>query len=185
MREVVKAFTDNPVTDNAPMDPFHHASSSATSASSSFFQSEDSHRYGSCEKKSASPNGYAANTASWQSQPAKSKAKAGRGYLMYSTLSERSKNKQGVSFSQPPLPALPALEDDVVLEARATHSYRAKEANQLSFSKGATLQVIEQNRSGWWLCELAGKQGLAPSNHLRLLDMANELSSSNCGYGGY
>ncbi len=82
-----------------------------------------------------------------------------------------------------PLPPLP--EDEDVIEAVATHNYLAPDVSQLSLIKGAKLTVIEQQSSGWWLCELNGKRGLAPSNRLQLIEpVLEEGSGYQAGFSG-
>ncbi len=81
----------------------------------------------------------------------------------------------------PPLPEDDS--DDDVIEAAATRGYLARDASQLTLVKGARLTVIEQQSSGWWLCELDGKRGLAPSNHLQLVMPETATQQQQAGSG--
>ncbi|KAM9364357.1 cas scaffolding protein family member 4 [Pholidichthys leucotaenia] len=57
-------------------------------------------------------------------------------------------------------------------QAKALYDNRAECADELAFRKGDILTVINQNvggTSGWWMCSLYGRHGLAPANRLRLL----------------
>ncbi len=64
----------------------------------------------------------------------------------------------------------PPFIEESVKTAVAKGAYAAKGPSQLSFAKGDTLQVIEQKPSGWWICQLNSKQGLAPGTWLRLVE---------------
>lgn len=59
--------------------------------------------------------------------------------------------------------------------AKALYDNTAECPDELAFRKGDILTVMEQNvadTSGWWMCSLYGRQGLAPANRLRLLSQA-------------
>ncbi len=65
----------------------------------------------------------------------------------------------------------PRLEGDGdVFEALAKGNCQARDARQLSFMKGDKLTVIEKQPSGWWMCELNGKRGLAAGSWLQLVE---------------
>lgn len=56
--------------------------------------------------------------------------------------------------------------------AKALYDNTAECPDELAFRKGDIVMVMEQNvpgTSGWWMCSLYGRQGLAPANRLRLL----------------
>ncbi|KAJ3602685.1 hypothetical protein NHX12_030434 [Muraenolepis orangiensis] len=56
--------------------------------------------------------------------------------------------------------------------AKALYDNTAECSDELAFRKGDVLAVMERNvadTSGWWLCSLHGRQGLAPANRLQLL----------------
>uniref|UniRef100_A0A8C6UF61 SH3 domain-containing protein n=1 Tax=Neogobius melanostomus TaxID=47308 RepID=A0A8C6UF61_9GOBI len=58
------------------------------------------------------------------------------------------------------------------LNMSALYDNTAECPDELAFRKGDILTVMEQNvagTSGWWMCSLYGRQGLAPGNRLRLL----------------
>ncbi|XP_043220619.1 breast cancer anti-estrogen resistance protein 1-like isoform X1 [Amphibalanus amphitrite] len=49
----------------------------------------------------------------------------------------------------------------------------ADSPDELSFRRGDTLTVVEQNTGGlqgWWLCSFRGRQGIVPGNRLQLLE---------------
>ena len=56
--------------------------------------------------------------------------------------------------------------------ARALYDNAAECAEELAFRKGEVLSVVDRRpggASGWWLCSLHGRQGVAPANRLQLL----------------
>ncbi|KAM4842280.1 cas scaffolding protein family member 4 [Thomomys bottae] len=66
------------------------------------------------------------------------------------------------------------LKDGVpkMLLARALYDNRPDCVDELAFSRGDILMVLEQNvpeSEGWWKCLLHGRQGLAPANRLIIL----------------
>ncbi|KAF6284150.1 Cas scaffold protein family member 4 [Rhinolophus ferrumequinum] len=61
------------------------------------------------------------------------------------------------------------------LLARALYDNRADCSEELAFSRGDILTILEQNvpeSEGWWKCLLHGRQGLAPANRLQILTEA-------------
>lgn len=58
-----------------------------------------------------------------------------------------------------------------MLLARAVYDNAADSPDELSFTQGDVLVVLEQavpNMAGWWLCSFHGRIGLVPGNRLRL-----------------
>uniref|UniRef100_A0A3Q0QYJ4 Cas scaffold protein family member 4 n=1 Tax=Amphilophus citrinellus TaxID=61819 RepID=A0A3Q0QYJ4_AMPCI len=56
--------------------------------------------------------------------------------------------------------------------AKALYDNTAECADELAFRRGDILTVINQSvagTSGWWMCSLYGRHGLAPANRLKLL----------------
>nr|XP_020503024.1 cas scaffolding protein family member 4 [Labrus bergylta] len=56
--------------------------------------------------------------------------------------------------------------------AKALYDNTAECADELAFRKGDIVTVMDQNvagTSGWWMCSLHGRHGLAPANRLQLL----------------
>lgn len=52
----------------------------------------------------------------------------------------------------------------------------------MAFRKGDIVTVMDQNvagSSGWWMCSLYGRQGLAPANRLQLLPHAGTAAGSS------
>lgn len=61
------------------------------------------------------------------------------------------------------------------LLARALYDNCADCSEELAFSRGDILTILEQNvpeSEGWWKCLLHGRQGLAPANRLQILTEA-------------
>lgn len=58
------------------------------------------------------------------------------------------------------------------LLARALYDNHPDCSDELAFSRGDILTIVEQNipeSEGWWKCVLHGRQGLAPANRLQVL----------------
>jgi hypothetical protein len=56
--------------------------------------------------------------------------------------------------------------------ARALYDNHPDCCDELAFSRGDILTILEQNvpeSEGWWKCLLHGRQGLAPANRLQIL----------------
>lgn len=56
--------------------------------------------------------------------------------------------------------------------AKALYDNTAECADELAFRKGDIVIVMDQNvagTSGWWMCSLYGRHGLAPANRLKIL----------------
>ncbi|XP_035008251.2 cas scaffolding protein family member 4 [Hippoglossus stenolepis] len=56
--------------------------------------------------------------------------------------------------------------------AKALYDNTAECADELAFRKGDIVVVVDQHvagTSGWWMCSLYGRHGLAPANRLQLL----------------
>lgn len=56
--------------------------------------------------------------------------------------------------------------------AKALYDNIAESADELAFRKGDIVTVMDQSvagTSGWWMCTLYGRNGLAPANRLQLL----------------
>uniref|UniRef100_A0A8D2AQL1 Cas scaffold protein family member 4 n=1 Tax=Sciurus vulgaris TaxID=55149 RepID=A0A8D2AQL1_SCIVU len=61
------------------------------------------------------------------------------------------------------------------LLARALYDNHPDCSDELGFSRGDILTILEQNvpeSEGWWKCRLHGRQGLAPANRLQILTEA-------------
>lgn len=66
--------------------------------------------------------------------------------------------------------------------AKALYDNTAECADELAFRKGDIVTVMHQNvggTSGWWMCSLYGRHGLAPANRLQLLPQTTTASSVN------
>uniref|UniRef100_A0A3Q3BE79 Cas scaffold protein family member 4 n=1 Tax=Kryptolebias marmoratus TaxID=37003 RepID=A0A3Q3BE79_KRYMA len=64
--------------------------------------------------------------------------------------------------------------------AKALYDNTAECADELAFKKGDIITVMDENvagTSGWWMCSLHGRHGLAPANRLKLLQ--DNKTSSN------
>ncbi|XP_031156076.1 cas scaffolding protein family member 4 [Sander lucioperca] len=65
--------------------------------------------------------------------------------------------------------------------AKALYDNTAECADELAFRKGDIIMVIDQNvagTSGWWMCSLYGRHGLAPANRLQLLPQTGTTARS-------
>ena len=45
--------------------------------------------------------------------------------------------------------------------------YTAEEDDEISFSKGLVVDVLQKSLDGWWLVRCEGKTGLAPATFLK------------------
>ena len=55
------------------------------------------------------------------------------------------------------------------LLAQALYNFQATFDNELSFSAGDILEIINQNDNGWWYASLKGKFGFIPDNFVKLM----------------
>ncbi|XP_034054565.1 cas scaffolding protein family member 4 isoform X2 [Gymnodraco acuticeps] len=65
--------------------------------------------------------------------------------------------------------------------AKALYDNTAECADELAFRKGDIVMVMDQSvagTSGWWMCSLYGRHGLAPANRLQLLPQTGTTASS-------
>ncbi|XP_042361663.1 cas scaffolding protein family member 4 isoform X2 [Plectropomus leopardus] len=65
--------------------------------------------------------------------------------------------------------------------AKALYDNTAECADELAFRKGDIVMVLNQNvagTSGWWMCSLYGRHGLAPANRLQLLPQTGTNAGS-------
>uniref|UniRef100_UPI0037E99C97 cas scaffolding protein family member 4 isoform X2 n=1 Tax=Semicossyphus pulcher TaxID=241346 RepID=UPI0037E99C97 len=65
--------------------------------------------------------------------------------------------------------------------AKALYDNTAECADELAFRKGDIVIVMDQNvagTSGWWMCSLYGRLGLAPANRLQLLPETGTATGS-------
>ncbi|CAD5222046.1 unnamed protein product [Bursaphelenchus xylophilus] len=57
------------------------------------------------------------------------------------------------------------------MEAMALHDFRGEEADELSFTRGQILKVLDKDEDRhWFKAELNGQEGLIPSNYIRLME---------------
>ncbi|KAM9757932.1 cas scaffolding protein family member 4 isoform 2-T2 [Menidia menidia] len=69
--------------------------------------------------------------------------------------------------------------------ARALYDNTAECADELAFRKGDIVTVMDQSvagTSGWWMCSLYGRHGLAPANRLKLLPQAGPQAAGPSGH---
>ncbi|XP_040014587.1 cas scaffolding protein family member 4 isoform X2 [Xiphias gladius] len=67
--------------------------------------------------------------------------------------------------------------------AKALYDNTAECADELAFRKGDIVMVVDQHvagTSGWWMCSLYGRHGLAPANRLQLLPQTGTTAGSLC-----
>jgi len=55
------------------------------------------------------------------------------------------------------------------MKVRGIYDYNATAETELSFKTGDILVVVDQDDSGWWYCELNGKQGFVPNNYVETI----------------
>ncbi|KAI0090186.1 SH3 domain-containing protein [Irpex rosettiformis] len=60
-------------------------------------------------------------------------------------------------------------------QARALWAYNedGREANDLSFSSGEIVEIIDENNADWWTGKCRGRQGLFPSNHVEKINASS------------
>lgn len=71
-----------------------------------------------------------------------------------------------------PSPSLPFLTvTETAQKYYAVEDYAAEEADEISFKKGVTVDVLQKSLDGWWLIRRLDKQvGLAPATFLKKCD---------------
>lgn len=52
-----------------------------------------------------------------------------------------------------------------------------QEANDLSFSAGEIVEIVDETNADWWTGKCRGRQGLFPANYVELLDAARGPAS--------
>ncbi|KAI0774970.1 SH3 domain-containing protein [Trametes elegans] len=64
-------------------------------------------------------------------------------------------------------------------KARAIWAYNedGREPNDLSFSAGETIEIVDETNTDWWTGKCRGKQGLFPANYVELLDDGRSFAS--------
>ncbi|KAL1007853.1 hypothetical protein UPYG_G00092480 [Umbra pygmaea] len=77
---------------------------------------------------------------------------------------------------------------EIVL-AKALYDNTAECSDELAFSRGDVITVLQQDvdgSCGWWMCSLYGRKGLAPANRLQLLNVdktQTKWKETGCGTG--
>lgn len=66
-----------------------------------------------------------------------------------------------------------------MFSAKALYNNLSEAPDELSFSKGDILEVIEKNSNGWWLCSFKGNVGIAPGNRLQPLPLTTLTKSAS------
>ncbi|RPD60966.1 SH3-domain-containing protein [Lentinus tigrinus ALCF2SS1-7] len=76
------------------------------------------------------------------------------------------------------IPPPPARQN--VQKARALWAYNedGREPNDLSFSSGEIIEIVDETNGDWWTGKCRGKQGLFPSNHVEKIDSGAAYSAS-------
>ncbi|KAI0701223.1 SH3 domain-containing protein, partial [Cytidiella melzeri] len=82
------------------------------------------------------------------------------------------------SAAAPPHPSrrnVPPAPQSRSNQARGVWGYNedGREPNDLSFSTGEIIEIIEENNADWWTGKCRGRQGLFPSNHVEKLSPAS------------
>jgi hypothetical protein len=60
------------------------------------------------------------------------------------------------------------LTDSSIAKARAMFSYTGENPDELPFSEGDTLTIIDQSEGGWWKAEKDGVVFIVPAAYLEL-----------------
>lgn len=55
-----------------------------------------------------------------------------------------------------------------VCQVIAIYDYKAANGDEMSFSKGQMINVLDKNDPDWWKGELNGATGLFPTNYVKL-----------------
>eukprot|EP00041_Stephanoeca_diplocostata_P017553 m.356020 g.356020 ORF g.356020 m.356020 type:complete len:281 (-) comp20743_c0_seq2:1751-2593(-) len=64
-----------------------------------------------------------------------------------------------------------AHETGSIMEAKALHDFKATSADELSFSKGSIVKIINnESDANWYQAELNGKTGFIPANYVEMQD---------------
>ncbi|XP_044160008.1 NADPH oxidase organizer 1-like [Bufo gargarizans] len=67
--------------------------------------------------------------------------------------------------------------DDEGVRYYATSSYEAMSCDELSFSRGVLVEVIEKSNNGWWLIRYNGKSGYVPAMYLKPYRHCHQLEN--------
>lgn len=62
---------------------------------------------------------------------------------------------------------------------KVLYDYSAAEADEITIHKGETFSLLQSYDDDWWLIQINGKQGMAPSNFLSLDPPSNQLVRQN------
>lgn len=54
--------------------------------------------------------------------------------------------------------------------ATAIYNYKRSNADELSFTKGETLEIISQDDDHWWVAKKGDFSGYVPSNYLQIIE---------------
>ena len=80
----------------------------------------------------------------------------------------------------PPPEAVAAAAKEVK-RCKARYAYKGQTAKDLTIEKGDVIKILEQ-KGDWWLGELEdGRQGLFPSNYVRMLRPRSHVLQSSAG----
>lgn len=89
----------------------------------------------------------------------------------------------GISFPDRPVPKrrpVPLPPVAVVRSVTALHDFVAESAEELSFSVGEVLEILnDKSDDGWWKARLAGKTGLIPSSFVKDMGKVDTAQSPN------
>ncbi|KAJ3426036.1 spry domain containing socs box protein [Anaeramoeba flamelloides] len=71
---------------------------------------------------------------------------------------------------------LPKIPKNLNLKYIALYDYTGEEKNDLIFSQGDIIQVIEKDKNGWWVGKCKEKVGSFPSNFVKLYTNENQIN---------
>lgn len=55
-------------------------------------------------------------------------------------------------------------------------NYQAEEEDEISFKRGATVDVLQKSLDGWWVVKLDKVVGLAPATFLKKVEDPTQVS---------
>ena len=61
----------------------------------------------------------------------------------------------------------------------ARHNYMGQKKDELTFTKGSLINVLNRDCPNWWLGELNGVQGVFPTNYVSASSTAIETDMSS------
>ncbi|ETO25895.1 hypothetical protein RFI_11243 [Reticulomyxa filosa] len=70
-------------------------------------------------------------------------------------------------------------ESMAVSQVIATHTYTTKDEGHLSFKAGDVIDVVQEDKSGWWVGKVKNKQGYFPVTYVKKYDGAKKSAAKS------